>query len=230
MLRVHVMTVPGADPMRDALVRQLGQEHGVEACIHPDNGRRGPVWTWAQALRCATHDEWEWSVVVQDDMRGYPGWQEQLALACIHSPSPILGLNWIGAYARKARDRGAAYLTGPYVLRGGAVAYRHDVVPALADFAAAAARTTYRHDDVAASVFAKDVLGTYEAVTGSNLFEAMRVRSSLVGHAQYPSGEYTINDWEHVPFERKTFVTTRAMARREDEGLLLRLIGEVDSW
>jgi hypothetical protein len=189
VIRLHVLHVPGADPQRDLAVRRLAGE--AELCVHPDPERHGVVWNWATALTCAATDRGAWSYVVQDDVVPLRNWEYHAAMATRWSPSPMLALAWIGKRFDIGVQRRVAYVKGPYVLCGPAVAYHHSILEELAVYADAVARTDYPHDDMAACFWANQVGGFFPAVTSRTLFATLPVRS-LVGHSRYTTGDYTI--------------------------------------
>jgi hypothetical protein len=211
--RLHVMHVPSVDPERTRCVDYLAEQ--TDVCVHPDPQRKGAMWNWATAMECIALEAQasDWHFVVQDDMRPYRGWMQHLERACTNSPAPMLGLCWIGDRWGDGARKGYPYMTGPNLIRGGAVAYHRACFPDLARFARAVSEhTTYPHDDMAACVWAQEVRGFEPALVSHTLFESLPTRS-LVGHARQPTGTFTIEDpapidWARAP--RSTRVTHHA--------------------
>jgi len=209
--RLHVIHVPGVDPIRDAAVATLQQE--ADVCLHPDTERRGVMWNWVTAMDCiagrvarpSLDADWaDWHFVVQDDMRPYPRWEQELSRATKYSPALVLGLCWIGERWSEGVAANRPYMTGKYILRGGAIAYHRSVFPALSHFARGISTlTTFKHDDVAASLWCQRVAGFDPALTSRCLFESLMTRS-LVSHGRYPTGVHSIEntpgpDWATMP-------------------------------
>lgn len=207
--RAHILTVPGGG--RDHLVDELG-EH-FDLCRHEDPERRGIMTNWAGALRCSVDEGLPWSIVLQDDVRVYANTVDQLEKALTWSPTPLLGLMWCGKMIRSAALRNLPYVKGRFVLRGGAVAYREDVLRPLASFATYAAQTTYLHDDIAACYWA-DWTGHEVAVTSRTLFETV-ISESFVGHSPLGSGTYTLENTPDIPWSRQP-CCARQNSRRGD--------------
>ncbi len=177
--RVHVMTVPGAHPERDRVVKALAD---WGACVHPDPARDGLMQNWRGAVDCASLDSGHWSVILSDDAEPLPGWDRHLSRALGFSPRPLLGLIHFGGYGRRAADEGYAYCVGPAMLWGGAIAYRTTLLPALAEYASRflAVDPSYPHDDEIASFFAAQFYDQ-PAMTSRALFDHLEV-ASLLGH------------------------------------------------
>lgn len=199
---LHVIHVPGVDPVRDQAVRVLAEE--TEVCVHADRSQRGVMWNWVTAMECIErrvgHPSAEdWHYVVQDDMRPYLGWESHLEQATRHSPRAVLGLCWIGERWAEGVHANRPYMTGKYVLRGGAIAYHRSVFPPLAHFARGISTLTdFKHDDVAASLWCQRVAGFDPALTSRTIFESLLTRS-LVGHGRYATGCYSIENTPHQP-------------------------------
>jgi hypothetical protein len=177
--RVHVMTVPGAHPGRDAVVKALT---AAGACVHPDPERSGLMQNWRGAVDCASRDGTDWSVIVSDDAEPLPGWDRHLPRALGFSPRPLLGLIHFGGYGRRAAEEGFAYAAGPGMLWGGAIAYRTALLPDLAEYARrfTLADPSYPHDDEIGSLFAARFYD-FPAMTARALFDHLEV-PSLMGH------------------------------------------------
>jgi hypothetical protein len=181
MATVHVLTVPGADPARDAVVAQLVRE--ADACVHADPQRRGLMPNWLDALACAASDaaRSRWSVIVQDDARPLPGWQSHLGMACYHSPRPLLCLTHFGDVTRGAAARGVPYIVGEHWVWGGANAYHRDVLGGLHEWASMIwEQTGYCHDDRMISAYAARI-GSSPALSTVALFD-QGVGTSTLGH------------------------------------------------
>lgn len=179
--KVHVMWVPGADPQRDAIVRQLQVEG--QACLHTDDDRNGCMWNWLGAMDCAAANDSNdpWSIVLSDDAMPLPGWQQHVERACKYSPQPLLGLTHFGGYGEKALEKGAPYGVGQYLIWGGAVAYHRSIVAGLAGWARKVqAETGYQHDDCLASAYALRQ-GFKCALTARAIFD-QPVKKSLLNH------------------------------------------------
>lgn len=179
--RVHVLHVPGADAQRDLIVASL--EDQADACVHRDAGRRGVMPTWLEALECAreTDAKLAWSVIVQDDAAPLRGWQQHLERACLSAPEPVLGLTHFGSYGRKALAHSSPYAVGPYLIWGGAVAYRRTFADGLLAWASKVYEDTgYVHDDVLACAYAMK-RGCETAMTARAIF-GQPVKRSLLGH------------------------------------------------
>lgn len=179
--RVHVIHVPGIDPLRDAIVEELRDE--FDACVHEDPERRGCMWNWLQAVRCAAlnDDDFDWSLILSDDAKPFPHTKKHLPLALANSPQDALGLTHFGGYGEGVLKKGAAYGVGAMVVWGGAMALRREIVKPLAQ---AAYRfhlaTGYPHDDGLVSLFmAHHQMST--AMTARALFD-QPVKQSLLGH------------------------------------------------
>jgi hypothetical protein len=214
--RMHVMHVPGVDPARDATVQMLKTLSDV--CIHEDPDRNGAMWNWAQVTECMSNSPELWQIQLNDDVVLLSGWEGSLKAALRFSPRMVLGLAWVGTTrGAKAVENQKAYAIGHYLPAGLAIAYHRNVTARLANFALHAAATDYPHDDVAASLFAK-VSGYEPALTGRSIFGTLKTKS-LMGHSQYETAKYTIEQ----PGARWTsgFVFDRHMAKRDDENELI---------
>jgi len=179
--RVHVMHVPGADHHRDAIVQKLRDE--ADACVHEDPDREGLMPTWLRALWCARENDKDlsWSVVLSDDAFPLRGWQQHLERACLNSPAPVLGLTHFGSYGQRAVDRWAAYMTGPYLLWGGAIAFNRMFLEGLLPWVGVVyAKTKYPHDDVLTCAYAMK-MGWRTANVAAAIFD-QPVQQSLLGH------------------------------------------------
>jgi hypothetical protein len=223
--KLHIIWVPGVDPARDAMVADMAQI--TDVCLHSDTDRQGVMWNWAQAVTCAAsmRHESDWHFLVQDDQVPLRGWMQQLERAVTHSPTPLLGLQWIDKRVEKAAAAGVPYLKGKYVIRGGAVAYHHSLLTELAIFARQAAKTTYKHDDMAVCQWAVEWKGFLPSLVTHSIFASPKVKS-LLGHAPYVTGDYTIEsnpdvDWAAKPSFRLL------NDKREDAGWLLNEMGWV---
>jgi hypothetical protein len=181
--RLHVLHVPGADMERDAIVYRLETES--DACLHLDPDRAGVMPTWLAALSCAVErdgaDDYDWSLIVQDDAYPLRGWQQHVERACTSSPEPVLGLTHFGAYGARPLADGCAYGVGPYLIWGGAVAYHRSFVTRLWAWADRVySETGYPHDDVLACAFAMKI-GRRTAMAARAIFD-QPVQRSLLGH------------------------------------------------
>lgn len=176
---VHVMTVPGAHPDRDAIVKLLAD---AGACVHEDPHRTGLVTNWRGTIDCASRSGTDWAVVLSDDAMPLPGWDRHLTRALGFSPRPALGLIHFGGYGRRAADEGFAYAVGPGLLWGGAIAYRTEILPGLAEYARRFITTDpgYPHDDEIGSLFAARYYDM-PAMCSRALFDHIDV-PSLMGH------------------------------------------------
>lgn len=179
--RVHILHVPGADPLRDAIVGKLVEQ--ADACVHLDPERAGCMANWLRALACAhaTDQDLPWSVILSDDADPLRGWQQHLERACNYSPEPVLGLTHFGGYGQAALDKGAPYGVAACSVWGGAIAYHRQFLNGLARWAPrVVAETGYPHDD--------RLVASYALKTGAKCALAARaifgqpVKKSLLGH------------------------------------------------
>ena len=173
------MTVPGAHAERDANVATLT---GWGACVHADPERAGLMQNWLGAVKCASGEETDWSVILSDDAEPLPGWDRHMPRALGFSPRPLLGLIHFGGYGRRSAEDGYAYMVGPAMLWGGAIAYRTAVLPDLLTYADRflAVDPSYPHDDEIGSFFAAQFYDQPAATTRA-LFDHLEV-GSLLGH------------------------------------------------
>lgn len=180
-LRVHVLHVPGVDSHRDEMVKKLQSE--VEVCLHVDPARRGVMPTWLETLSCAiSTDTSAWSVILQDDVEGFPNWQWHLTKATTYSPEPYLSLTPLWRYGERPLAKGAPYAVGKNLMRGAAVAMHRGVIPGLRSFAEQVYLTTgYKHDDRLLAAYAART-GRKTAMLARALFD-LPVEKSLLGHA-----------------------------------------------
>ena len=65
---IHVLTVPGFDPQRDAVVARLREYYG--ACIHADPERSGVLPTTLSAMECGLATGDAWTVMEVTEHRG----------------------------------------------------------------------------------------------------------------------------------------------------------------
>lgn len=189
--RAHVMWVPNTE--RDKVVAALSKE--FDLCIHSDPKRKGLIQNWGKAVRCAAKeaDQHDWSIILSDDVLPLDGWREHLEQALANSPSPLLGLMYCGSMIPELGKGKNAYVQGPYVLRGGGVAYRNDVVEELARFATFTAYTGYPNDDMAACFWAK-WHGFLPAALTRTIFHTPKFES-LLGHSPMGTGRFTIESY-----------------------------------
>ena len=182
--RVHVMTVPGADPERDRMVKTFVGSAGG-ACVHEDPDRNGIMWNWRRALACAAEDGTDWSVISSDDAEPLPGWERHLPRALGFSPRPLLGPLHFGYLGRRVAEEGYAYSVGTGFLWGGIIAYRTAVLPDLIEYTRRFLEIDpeYPHDDVIAGCFADRFHGK-PAMTARAIFDHIPVKS-LVGHPSH---------------------------------------------
>jgi len=182
--RLHVITVPGANPERDSVVKTYT---AAGACVHEDPERKGIVWNWRRAVECGAEDGTDWTVILSDDAEPLPGWDRHLPRALGFSPRPLLGVIHFGGYGRRAAEDGFAYAVGPGLLWGGAIAYRTAVLPDLAEYTRRFLEVDpeYPHDDEIGSLFAARYHGM-PAMTSRALFDHLEV-PSLAGHPPHSS-------------------------------------------
>lgn len=219
--KLHVMHVPNVHHERDAAVVELRHEG---ACVHLDTERRGATWNWAQMTACMASSTEDWQVQLNDDVVLLRNWRMHLHAALRFSPSPMLGLAWVGSRrGAKAVEHNRAYAVGHYLPAGLAIAYHRSVAPVLADFAAQAALTGYPHDDVLACLWAK-LNGITPALVGRSIFGTLDVQS-LMGHARYATAVHTIEK-TGVPWAAG-YVRDNHMARRDDEKAILEMMEKV---
>jgi hypothetical protein len=183
---------------------------------------------WSRAVACATRDTAPWSVIVQDDAEPLPGWADHLSRATASSPSPVLGLTHFGWYGEVPLRHLAPYGVGPYLLWGGAIAYRRDVVEPLARWCLTVyAATGYPHDDCLVAAWClKEGIDT--ALCARAIF-GQPIRASLLNHhTKYRSPATTIAntdgpDWSSGrtwPVKRQTFPDIYELARRGTEAMV----------
>lgn len=224
--KLHVVWVPGADPIRDGIVADLAA--ATDVCLHEDPNRNGVMWNWASAVNCAAQDRAgsDWHFIVQDDQVPYRGWMQHLERACRNSPRPLLGLCWIGKSWDRGVRTGRPYMVGPNVLRGGSIAYHSSVLADdLPRFASEAAETTYKHDDMALCSWAQEWKGWNPALVSRTIFDSVKVKS-LLGHSRYDTGVHSIEsdagpEWSVRP----AFVEENQARHRDDKGWLLAEMG-----
>lgn len=198
--RLHVYTVPGADPERDKIVAHLVET--ADACVHEDPDRNGCIWNWLNALECASHDTTEWSITVEDDAWPLDGWQEHLALALENAPEPFLGLTHFGQYGQNLADKGYAYGVGSWrCIWGGAVAYRRDQVKPLLEWARKVYdKTGYPNHDIVIPAFA--LRSGFSCALLSRAIFDQPIRASLMNHNSPGSRrpECTIETMPDMPY------------------------------
>ena len=178
--RVHVIHVPGVDAERDAIVKTLRET--FDACVHEDPERRGCMWNWLQAARCAAlNDTEDWSLTLSDDALPFPTTECHLPHALANSPQSALGLTHFGGYGQGVLKKGAAYGIGAMVVWGGAIALHREIVRPLTSAALKFHMATgYPHDDGMVSLFQAD-RGDTTAMTSRALFD-QPIKASLLGH------------------------------------------------
>lgn len=216
MNRPHVIHVPGYDPERDRIVKRLVDE--LDACVHTDPHRRGSMETWLLALGCAVKndDPDEWTVMLEDDAEPLPTTKEELPVACAHSPSPILGLTYFGGFGSEALRRHVAYLVGPNLIWGGAIAYHHSVVRPLYTWAmqVAALSIADSHDVLVCEYSRRLKLDT--ALTARAVFD-QPVNHSMLGHnGKYRRPTLTINHHQDQAWEGSIRYGSRKSPGRTD--------------
>lgn len=192
--RLHILHVPGADPERDQIVRDLVEQGN--ACVHEDPSREGCMATWLRCLDCAvrTDGQYDWTAIVSDDAAPLRGWQQHLERACTYSPSPLLGITHHGSYGRTLLEAGVAYGTGPHTLWGGAIAYHQSQLAPLQRFAhPIVERYGYPHDDCLVMVFAARQ-GKPTAMTSRAILGQPHLRSLLNHNTAIRSPEVTIEN------------------------------------
>lgn len=180
---LHILHVPGADEERDDIVASyLDMPYpDVHVCVHMDLERRGIMWNWLDAAKCALQAGDKWSMILQDDAVPMPGWHSALEEALWYSPAPVLGLSYFGAFTEPAFKKSIPYMVGPHLIWGAAVAYRKDFLEGLVPWAQWVYDTTeYQHDDRLISAYANKI-GVDTALTVRALFD-QPVEKSTVGH------------------------------------------------
>lgn len=183
--------------------------------------------TWLGALECARSSDagLSWSVIVQDDADPLPGWQQHLERACLNSPQPALGLTHFGGYGERALAKGAPYAEGPYLIWGGATAFRRVFCDGLFEWASRVyAETGYPHDDVLACAYAKK-RGALTAMTARAIF-GQPVKASLLGHnTPIREPNTTIANHPGVPYKSipRAAWTPRSISPKDELERLARL-------
>jgi hypothetical protein len=224
--RVHVLHVPGTYPgieVRQANLQAFNQQ--ADLCVHEDPLKQGIMWNFTRMISCmaAENHLWTWQLGLSDDAVPIRGWQQHIERACTNSPRPLLGLTYTGKYpGLRAYERGYPYAVGRNVLKGTGIAYHHSILIELADFVARASQTSYLHDDQVVNTFAHH-RNQEPAVCTRAIFDVADVKS-LVGHGRYGTAAKTIAD-EGPDWRTKTWLQENVMARRDDDGLLLKLMG-----
>lgn len=179
-VRVHVLHVPGVDPLRDSIVHLLQQD--ADTCVHLDPERKGCMANWLTAVACAATEENDWATILSDDALPLPGWQRHLDQATFYSPEPVLGLTHFGGYGEAALKKRTPYAVGPYLLWGGAIAYHHSFLTGLARWAPKVAeKLNYQHDDCLTAAYAMKQ-GRLTAMTARAIFDQPAEVRSLLGH------------------------------------------------
>jgi len=178
--QLHVITVPGISPARDANVALL---ESAGACVHaqsePPSGT-GLMRNWLTVLDCAIGTTVPWTVILQDDAELLPGWQRHLPRALAWSPRKLLALTYFGGYGKTVAEAGYAYGVGRHLVWGTAHATRTELLPALRTFAdhCLTLMPDYPHDDNILALFGQRD-GT--ALCARAIFGHMP-GPSLVGH------------------------------------------------
>ena len=186
MIKLHILHVPGADEHRDDIVASYIDDPDVQVCLHEDPERRGIMHNWLAAAQCALdHDltgkTRAWSIIIQDDAVGMPGWKRVIEEALWYAPAPVLGMSYFGQITDSAQKKNIPYLVGPHLIWGAAVAYRHDFLAGLVPFAKRVwEEYGYPHDDRLISAYANRI-GVDTALTVRALFD-QPVERSTVGH------------------------------------------------
>jgi hypothetical protein len=212
MTTLHVLTVPGLDPLRDANVEALrGQS---EVCLHADPERKGVLWNWATALTCSVEAGERWSLIVQDDALPIEGWQSELSLALHYSPEPIIGLTHFGSYGKNLAARGYPYGFSANALWGAAAGYRSNIIKGLLQLATFAQEIGWNPNSDDGVVIAFNALrGGSTAMTSRAVFDQNEeIRSTLGHHTSIRHPELTIRDqgpwWGVTPRAAKMHTRT----------------------
>lgn len=185
-MKIHILHVPGADPHRDSIVADYvarQDEWEIDVCVHADPERRGIMYNWLAAAECALDDSNAptWSIIIQDDAVGCPGWRTKLDEALWYAPAPVLGMSYFGQITDGAQKKGVPYLVGPHLIWGAAVAYKRTFLEGLVPFARRVwEEYQYPHDDRLISAYANRI-GVDTALTVRALFD-QPVEKSTVGH------------------------------------------------
>lgn len=131
--KMHVMTASGFDPRRDAIAQSFAMHYGGEVQVHDDAHRQGILFNHLEIVRAMAADPnpTGWALVVQDDIRLLPYWEDHLREVMITAPAPYVSLSHFSQYGRKIAEsrKPAPYGLGANVIWGQAVLYRADVLP-----------------------------------------------------------------------------------------------------
>lgn len=229
-MKIHILHVPGADAHRDSIVADWREKADasngfVTVCVHEDPERRGIMANWLDAATCALEDQGNWSVIIQDDAVGGPGWQRAIEDACWYSPAPVLGMSHFGAITEPAFKKNVPYMVGPHLIWGAAVAYRRDFLEGLVPWARWVYETTeYQHDDRLISAYANKI-GVDTALTVRAIFD-QPVERSTVGHAGGGERRPNVTIWGYsgAPYSaRPRAHRTKAGASKDQRAWLVSL-------
>jgi len=204
----HVPTVERSESVAD-LRRQL-EGWAREIHVIRDAERRGPQWSWREALRTAAPDEH--LLVLQDDVR-ISAPVEAIDEAISVRPRSILCLWFPRKSGADALARGYSWMRLQGLWCCGVV-YPPGMPAQIVAWADANVPEGYRHDDVAVSVFMKEHGLTAFAPLPGLVEHRDEIRSTL-GHGQLPAGrraqtswvqgaEYANRDWLGEPYPWKT--------------------------
>ncbi|QNJ56040.1 glycosyltransferase [Microbacterium phage Rasputia] len=226
-MKIHILHVPGADAHRDEVVATYAANPDIDVCVHADPERRGIMVNWLEAAQCALDDAHapKWSIIIQDDAVGGPGWVRDVEEACWFSPAPVLGMSYFGKITESAFKRGYPYMVGPHLIWGAAVAYRRDFLEGLVPWAREVfERTEYQHDDRLISAYANKI-GVDTALTVRAIFD-QPVEKSTVGHAGGGERRPKITIWGNsgAPYgSRPRALRTKAGAAKDQRDWLASL-------
>ena len=184
---VHLMHVPGADPVRDEIVQTYRQTCPLDVCVHEDRERRGVLWNHETIVRCMVeNDTSRWSLAVQDDALPYESTWDHLPRALFYAPymAGFLSLSHFSQHGERIAVRGIPYGLGLHTIWGQAVAYRRRVLPKYLDFVHEVqdydATGLRKWDDGLMAVF-NMFEGSQSAFTSVALFEHQDLDSTM-GH------------------------------------------------
>jgi len=185
---MHIMTVPGSDSRRDALVQwwQKSGEYPGRVCLHADPERRGVLWNHVGILECALRGDQGagWAMTMQDDVKPLTGWLEALKQVMQHAPAPFVSLGHLAKYGKRLVGRGIPFGVGVNAMWGQAMLIHFDVLEPYLDLAKTMQHINpkkYRNwDDYLPTIF-NLIYGTEAAFTSRALVEHQDWESTL-GH------------------------------------------------
>lgn len=204
----HVPTVERAENV--ALLRALLLGWADQVHVVRDAERRGPQWSWREALRLA--DPNQPLLVLQDDVR-LAAPVEVIDRVIAVRPRNLLCLWFPRKSGAQALSEGYSWmrLSGLWCC---AVVYPPGMPERIVQWADAVVPDGYKHDDVAVSVWMREHKEPAHAPLPGLVTHRDEIRSTL-GHGQLPAGrnahtvwrpgaDYSRRDWVGEPYPWKT--------------------------